>query len=63
MQLGRKYYRQRENPAQRPKSGNVPGGFQDQQGGKDGWNGEHSIAGRGVGRRSEVLVTRKCQAL
>lgn len=39
MHLGKKYYRQRENPTQRPQSGNVPNVFLDQQGDKDEWNG------------------------
>lgn len=39
--LGRKYYRHRENRAQRPRSGNMPGVLWDQRGGEDGWNEEH----------------------
>lgn len=56
--LGRKYYRQGKNPAQRPQCA------QDEQGGKDGWNGEQERqAAEGMWRRRQLVVTRLWRAL
>lgn len=64
--LGRKYYRQRENPTQRVgMSGNESIIFLDQQGGKDDWNGgkERERSGKKGRVSGRQICIGLCEAL